>query len=420
MNTINFKVNRLIILMLIVFTSKNLLCQDFALPGKMHFIDLGKNQVKLKFKMVNNLIIIPLHVNNSDTLHFILDTGVKTTLITELDEYDSLLINFARKVKIHGIGSGDPLDAYQSYGNYFRIPGIEGHNMNINVLLSNIFHLTDKLGVEINGLIGYDVFSNFIVDINYQTKTITFYRPNEYRYRPGKYEIFPITINKNKPYMTTNVEIKQNESIKVHLLIDTGASDALWLFPKAHTQINIPATNIETYLGKGLNGDVHGVKARIASLNMGKFVLNEPIVSFPDSVSIKHVLAFDGRHGSLGAEILRRFRVIIDYTSKRIALKRTFLLNDPFRYNMSGLELDAPVPGVPVYMISNLFKDSPADKAGFMVGDQILEINNKKAFEYRLQEIYQIFQSKPGKEIYIKILRNGVEYEAHIELEKTL
>ena len=38
----------------------------------------------IKFKTASNLIIIPVTINGSDTLNFILDTGVRYPIITEL------------------------------------------------------------------------------------------------------------------------------------------------------------------------------------------------------------------------------------------------------------------------------------------------------------------------------------------------
>ena len=42
-----------------------------------------RNQhISLPFKLVHNLIIVPVTINGSDTLNFIVDTGVSNTMLT--------------------------------------------------------------------------------------------------------------------------------------------------------------------------------------------------------------------------------------------------------------------------------------------------------------------------------------------------
>ena len=48
------------------------------------------DKIVVHFKLENNLIIIPVQINNSSTLNFILDTGLKNTIITELNKIESI------------------------------------------------------------------------------------------------------------------------------------------------------------------------------------------------------------------------------------------------------------------------------------------------------------------------------------------
>ena len=79
------------------------------------FMDPNQNKVSFKFKFINNLIIVPVIINDSDTLHFILDTGLSTSIMTEISMGDSLSLNYTRQVKLNGLGRGDPVDALHSY-----------------------------------------------------------------------------------------------------------------------------------------------------------------------------------------------------------------------------------------------------------------------------------------------------------------
>jgi type II secretory pathway component GspD/PulD (secretin) len=60
--------------------------------------------ITIKFKSASNLIIIPVTINESDTLNFILDTGVKYPIITELPFVNKLNLNYLMPVKIQRTG----------------------------------------------------------------------------------------------------------------------------------------------------------------------------------------------------------------------------------------------------------------------------------------------------------------------------
>jgi len=48
------------------------------------FKDLNQKFATIDFRLINNLIIIPIFINNSDTLFFILDTGINPNMEIQL------------------------------------------------------------------------------------------------------------------------------------------------------------------------------------------------------------------------------------------------------------------------------------------------------------------------------------------------
>jgi hypothetical protein len=380
----------------------------------------NKKRHRVPFEHVNNLIIIPVSINDSRPLKFIFDTGVRTTLVTELSAKDELIIRDAQKKRVYGLGEGEPLEAYHSESNSMKTRRINGKDITINVLMENIFHLSEKLGVDVNGLIGYDLIKNFIVEINYSSKILTFHNPEYFRMKSKKTDTLPITLYKNKPYTKGAVTLKNNETIPVNLLIDTGASDALWLFATSNDRITIPQKSIKVYLGKGLNGDVNGYKGRISELQFGAYSFSNLVTSFPDSISINYTIFQDGRNGTLGAETLRRFRVFLDYQNNAIYLRPNSKYDEPFTYNMSGFEVSNPIPGLPVFVVTDIIKNSPADEAGMEIGDQVISINNTRISKFDLNEIYEILHGKKGKKLHIRINRNGEKKYMKLKLESRI
>lgn len=403
---------------LLFFQGTILFCQSFNLPI---FPKDYQEVVRIQFRMINNLIIIPISINNSDTMSFVLDSGVRTALITELSVGDSLSLNYTRQTQVNGLGQGEPVEALHSYGNTFSLGGIVFENFNIYVLMENIFELSNHLGIKVHGIIGFDVFKDIIVEIDYNTRILYLHNQKYYKYKKHKKAVeFPLEFVSHKPYIYTEIIQNDSSQINMKLLVDTGGSMALWLALGSDKRIIEPEKKLEAFLGRGLNGDINGFIGRISAIKIGQYILKSPVTSFPDSASVNSVIISDNRNGSLGAEALRRFRVIIDYPNSRITLKPNKNLKEKFTYNMSGIELFTPIPGLPIYEILNIHPNSPADQAGLKKGDQIVRLNYKPAYEYSYNDVNALFQSKAGKTIKIIVAREDGEFATKFILEDRL
>ena len=383
------------------------------------FDDPRDKSITIEFKSASNLIIIPVTINESDTLNFILDTGVRFPIITELPFVNKLNLNYLMPVQIHGLGEGHELTAYRSANNSIKLNGLTAWNQEIQMIIDENFQISHMLGLPVHGLIGFNLFKDYIVKIDYSSEKLTLYRPEHYKYRDRKKDIIlPLHFDENKPFVRTSIVTEDLQEVPVKLLVDTGASDALWLSEKSDERIDIPQNHIETFLGRGLNGDLYGTKGRIDGLWVGPLVLPKPIVAFPNSELIDQLISSNDRNGTIGAEILRRFLVTIDYRNSRMTLRPTYRVKEDFNYNMSGMEVINPMPGLPIFTITDIRENSPAYFAGLQVNDQILSLNNSNHQSLELNDINLLFQSRENKKIKITVLREGEEYKTSFELKK--
>lgn len=383
----------------------------------------NKRALVLNFKLINNLIVIPVKINNSDTLHFILDSGVQNMLITELGIGDRLQVDYIKEVGLSGLGSGTQLIAYASPNNSFNISGIIGHHQDLLILKEDIFHLSSRFGMHIHGIMGYSIFADFVVKVNYETQTITFYNKKKYKYKPHKKDIvIPIEIINSKPYIWSSIQqnavnfnstdsIQRNmtdtTTVPIKLLIDTGGGHAVWLDVSSNKRLKIPTKKKEAYLGKGMRGDITGYLGRSSKLILKDIELENVTTAFPDSTSIATVKGQGERNGSLGSEILRRFHVTLDYSKNRMILRPNRNFKEKFNYNMAGIELSTPILGTAIYLVSNIEKDSPVSKLNIQVNDQIVDINGVNINKYTIHDIYELFRSREGRKISLRLRRNG-------------
>ena len=446
------KITQVSFLLLLLF----IITDSFA-QNNFHFNSNVKKQT-ISFQLLNNLIVFPIEVNGKK-LNFILDSGVGNTILFNLNARDSIQLKNVKKIKLQGLGSEDPVDAILSDGNEFKLNSIISNNQKLYVVDNDNFDLSSKMGLTVNGIIGYELIKDFQVKINYSSKKITFYRPNEFNYdKCRKCESFNLEFYKYKPYMNIGAKLSQeNDDITpIKLLIDSGGSDAMWLFEGSHQDILPPTNYFDDFLGEGLSGTIYGKRSKIKSLVLGPFEIKNPTVSYPDSLSIYHARKFNERNGSIGASILKRFTVILDYKNSKITLKKGSKFNDPFRYNMSGIELvhngkvlvqeqDNSDTGFalvnaasmsksnrvildykykftfkPSYKIYKVRVNSPAYNAGLKVGDIVIKIDNKYTFNMEMDEIVGKFYQKENKRINIVIERNNQNYEYFFNLKDML
>lgn len=383
--------------------------------------DRSAAKVKIPFRMINNLVVIPLQINESEPLHFILDTGVSRIILTEMPENKELDLHYTHEVFIRGIGEQDPIKALYSEGNQLSLDGISGDNLVVIAVLDDVLDLSAVMGSEVNGLVGYDIFQDFIVELNYTDRIIYLHDPDLYnrRYQRKKRSIFwntvDLSIENRKPYASVKVKQKDNTRLDLKLLVDSGASHAMSLYKETAAEIHIPEETLYSYLGTGLGGDIYGLIGRASRLKLGRVTLKKPVVYFPDEEGLRQNITEFYRNGSIGAEVLKRFKVFINYEDSSMIMRRNHKFRDKFYYNMAGIEIAAPYPEMPVFIVTRVREGSPAARAGIKIKDVIEGINKKPAFMYTLNDIYSLFLNEPGKTVTMLVSRE--EEEEILEFE---
>lgn len=427
----------------------------FLLFGQGDFL-LENNATKatIPFKLINNLVFIPIKVNGVE-LNFLLDSGVEETILFSMEEKQEVSFNNVEKIKLRGLGSEEEIEGLKSTKNILETHGLKSSDHMVFIILDQSFNLSSHIGIPVNGIIGHKFFRNNYVEVNYQKRKIIVHaKNNKFEERLNKkFRMVPITVEKSKPYIMTTATVN-NEEIPAKLLIDIGNSDAFWVFE--NDKIKLPNKNFPDFLGKGFSGDIEGHRAKIDKFSIDEFDFKKPIVSFPDSASIRNVKMVPGRIGSVGGEVLKRFTLVFDYKGKKLYLKKNSKFGEPFTYNKSGItvqhnglqwvqetvhletvrvassmdELQEKEKNSnnfkykfalkPVYEIVNVRKNSAAEKCGLLKGDIIISINKTQPYKYTLQQINNLLKSEDDIWINIEVERNSVVLKFRFRLEDEL
>lgn len=369
------------------------------------YFEKGKKKVSIPFETHNNLIVIPVTLNEKHRLKFILDTGVRNTIFIDKKLTDKLEFEYEREIKLYGAGDSIPLKAFVTGEVSLSMPGIKSEGISTVVLEKDILQLEHHLGIKIHGLIGYDIFSRFIVKIDYMHEKIILQEPLQYKVRK-KYEAIDLEIIESKPFTNLNLHLIKNDTVPTKLLIDTGASHALVLDINSNSRINLPEKYIEASLGRGLAGEIEGYLARIDGFTIGKERLSGVIASFTKE-TLNGQTSRTERNGTIGGELLKKFTVIFNFYDAKMYVKPNRTFRFPFEYNMSGLEFTAEGEKLNQYLISNVREDSPGFNAGFKAGDILIVLNDITSKKLDLSKIYTKLNLKEGKKINMTVYRDG-------------
>ena len=433
------------------------ICCSFMMNAQkgFRFKNTTKSHVKVPFKLIGNLMVLEVKLNKIP-LSFILDTGANHTYLFNLANKDSLELKNIERIQVSGLGSSKPTESIKSSNNHFQVKGLLNTNQDIHLILDNDINFSSQLGVPIHGIIGCDLLENFISEINYSARTIKFYKPESYNFKKlNKYEELNVRLHQKRMYLNVEVGIESENLMPVTLLLDTGSSDSIWLFENFQRAIKIPENKFRDYMGTGIGGSIHGSRSRLKKLKIASFELKEAKVAFPDSLDVALAYLNRNRQGSLGAGILKRFNTVFNYGNQKMYLKKNKFFNNPFEYNMSGIEIqhnglrvekvyDGKIKFseeatksnnahsaysinnlfqtslVPVFEIVEVRENSPAKAAGIKEGDILLRVNKKETYRYQLSEIIEMLSEEEGKNLLLEIERKGKKMKFEFKLKRLL
>ncbi|GAB3539782.1 retropepsin-like aspartic protease [Spirosoma fluminis] len=387
------------------------------------FLAGNRSWTRIPFQLHSNLIIVPVKVNDSDTLQFILDTGVSNTIITDPKAFKKSPVTLGRKVKLAGAGEGGSLTASVSVDNYLSTGGLRAAHHNLVILDEDILKLSEYVGTPVHGIFGYDIFANFVVNIDFQRREILLMQPKKYHYRKRKGDRYPITIQDTKAYTDALSVFDGEKTLPLRVVLDTGAGHALLLDRSRSTAaMPLPEKSIRAQLGRGLNGIIHGSMGRIQKIRFGRYELDNILASFPDSMAFGMKLVdMPERQGNVGCELLRRFHVTFNYPEKYVVLKPVKrLMRESFEHDMSGLELRAKGERFRNYYVDKIIENSPADLAGLQEGDEVLFVNNSSTSDLTISDIYKILQKGEGREVTLLVRRSGQVIVAAFVLKRLI
>jgi predicted aspartyl protease len=312
-----YQLNRLAILALWLIALSML---GQANAQKVRFAS-GNSALKIPLEINNNLILMQVRVNGSRPLKFIFDTGASHSGI---DSKVAAELGLKPQGVADGTATGGRIQGTYMTGVSLSVSGAEVSNQ---LIFSMPFPTVP--GFEFDGVIGYGFISQFVVEIDYLKKTMNLYDPQNYAYR-GNGKSIPLSFDGSKiPSVSTRIVVEGRVPIAAKLGIDTGADGTLVInssFVKKQ-QLLAAMPKVVQDRGRGLGGEESRLLGQLKAVRLGLFVMKDP----PVVLLLDTEVESKGGDGVLGGEIFRRFKMIIDYSRKRLILEPNESFNDAYQ-----------------------------------------------------------------------------------------
>ena len=379
----------------------NLIVDSVANPGPSRPMTIAApvRRSCVPVEMSRNVMMLHATLNDvSDPVWLILDTGASVSVVAEA-------LATARGMPTQSIGEtrGGIGEAATRVG---MIGRVTFHVAGTDVVTTNTVSLPlgedfDVIGHQVDGILGSDAFLKYVVRLDYAAASVTFFDANSFVY-DGTGATIPITLSANTPNIDVAVDAG-GTSLGVNALFDTGSDGAIGLtrpFVDKHHLLD-GRTTVAGF-GVGVGGQAAIVIGRLEAVRLGPFAFAQPVVGF--SRATQGATASEARDAILGAEILRRFIVTIDYPHKRVILEPNARLGDPFDFDMSGLVL-AKNPRGTVHVLA-VRADSPAAQLDVRPGDEVASINGRAADALPLDTILRWLRI-PDREYRLGLRRAG-------------
>jgi len=350
-----------LIILVCVFAHKHLWAQEEYVPQASETLAV----VPFSLAAESVVLVKAFLGGHTDTLTFILDTGSSGI---SLDSTTARVLNLtpeASDVNIRGIAG--VRKAHFLYNQRLELNGLVVDSLNFHI--NNYEFLSYVYGTWIDGVIGYSLFSRYIVKIDYDVNEIEICSPGTVRYPRGGHLL--------RPYIRTlpiqTARMRDQRRITSRFLYDIGAGLSLVLsqdFDQDSAAIRKKRRRFPIQ-AHGVGGKLAMEMTLVKEFRLDPYRLrNVPTMVFDDAYN---VTSYPYLGGLIGNQILKRFNAIFNYQQREIYLKPNTLFRDPFERAYSGMELYY-INGAIV--VGSIIPGSPADLAGLEEGDLVIALNN--------------------------------------------
>jgi len=349
-------------------------------------------QERVAIKVTNNVPLVPVHVNGRDLL-FVLDTGnersaIHSPLVTSLNMKTVANVKVLRNYRI------------------LETTAVEASTVEVGTHLfaHKILTVADMrpasraLDAEVDGILGNDILQEIVFTLNYSKPELTLNPVQADRSRGATLEL-----HQDGEQFFAHVQLMSQAT---DLLVDTGANSTnlSWSAWQRLSHQWKPTTIVEGVTRAGVPTPP-AFFACLPTLSLGGLTTSDQVVRIQAQVE-SGAFAKESFDGILGSDVLRKFEVTFDFKHSRIFLKADPAFQpDIYRYSTIGVQFARNDRGG--YSVMSVWKNSPADEAGVLIGDEIKSVDGDFTDSMSTTQLSARLRGKEGTPVTLTIERDG-------------
>jgi predicted aspartyl protease len=271
--------------------------------------------IALPVERASNVFFVRVQIDGRGPFWFTVDTGATLTVIDPAAAARAgLAVRPAGRRPNVGVGEGET--HLSTTTARLQIEGLADFAPPFFYVMP-VREAASVLGHAIDGVLGTDVLRGYVVEFDYGASRVTLTPPGG---GPAAADGVPIAVGGNVLLAPATLGLPDGSRVMARLLIDTGSNGSLTLtspFVTAH-RLDSRFASTRASMAMGVNGVTVSRVIQLESIGMGAAIVRAPDAALSRAVAGLHASAdFDG---ILGAELLRQFRLVIDYPRRRLQL----------------------------------------------------------------------------------------------------
>jgi membrane-associated protease RseP (regulator of RpoE activity) len=370
--------------------------QPAALSPDRPRFEFGGNAAAVPATFIQDLVFLPANVNQSQPSLFLLDTRSPGTSIDPARAADTGAPT-DRRVALILPGVMFPLDVLPT------LPRAE---------------FSAETGRPYEGTIGEDLLSRVVLEIDYARQTVRAFDPAIYKYS-GKGKIFPLTLVNGMPVIRAKMVTPRGKQVETDFGIDTALLAGVAVsakFSEAHKVFPSHGKIVQAYDPQLVGGESVSL-FRLRNFEIAQWVAADTIAELSRS-------ALSGADnpkiaGVMGAALLRRFNLVLDYPHQQIIFEANTHLKDYAEEDKSGIAVVAKGSNLRTFEIVHVVPGTPAAAAGIRAGDVIAGINDEPAADISLASLRDMFR-QVGHTYKILIQRGDQTKQVSVQMRRLL
>ncbi len=349
--------------------------------------------VVLPAQIVGNFFLIEGKADRAGTPRFLIDTGSSVNLfspgmVRRLQGREAP--TSSPGVRVAG-ADGTVLELQR--GTLRRLDLGEARFDEIEVLLYDCAALSAHLGVKVDGVLGFPLFRDMILTLDYPGGRLVLQRGQEVPPMVGT--VIPFDDARKTPLVTVRLGDRS-----LVALIDSGSDAWFSLNPVGVAPVYVAGPTVGATVGT-ISGDHTQKVARLAEdLTLGDQVFQQPIVDLTDELS------------SIGGAMLRHFVVSFDQRRDRVIFSRGAqgpIVTPPLR--SAGVSFSK----TPAYWrVAGVVPRSGAEAAGIQRGDLVTRINGEPVSRWDFRRYEKLMAA--SAELTFSLLNGITEAEKRVRV----